>query len=69
MEFKLKGKDFIELNKLIKFLGWCESGGEANQLINEGLVLLNGENETRKRCKIRTSDKVSFNGNEVTVIS
>tara|TARA_B100000768_G_C11034982_1_gene271752 strand:- start:212 stop:421 length:210 start_codon:yes stop_codon:yes gene_type:complete len=69
MEFKLIDKDFIELNKLIKFLGWCESGGEANQIINEGLVSLNGENETRKRCKLRPNDVVSFNGKEVIVIS
>lgn len=69
MEFKLIDKDFIELNKLIKFLGWCESGGEANQIINEGLVSLNGENEKRKRCKLRPNDVVSFNGKEVIVIS
>lgn len=69
MEFKLKDKDFIELNKLIKFLGWCESGGEANQIINEGLVSLNGENEMRKRCKLRPNDIVSFDGKEVIVTS
>ena len=67
MEFKLEGKEFIELNKLLKFLGWCESGGEANQVITEGIVKLNGEIETRKRCKLRVNDKVSYDGNEVLI--
>jgi len=67
MEFKLEGKEFIELNKLLKFLGWCDSGAKASQAITEELVKLNGATETRKRCKLRTGDKITFDGNQVTV--
>lgn len=67
MEFNLEGRDFIELNKLLKFLGWCESGGEANQVIVEERVKLNNSTETRKRCKLRIGDKISYEGNLVTI--
>tara|TARA_B100000795_G_scaffold270069_1_gene262461 strand:+ start:1522 stop:1731 length:210 start_codon:yes stop_codon:yes gene_type:complete len=69
MEFNLEGKPFIELNKLLKFLGWCESGAKASQAISEELVKLNGATETRKRCKLRTGDKITFDGNQVTVLA
>ena len=39
------------------------SGGEAKHVIAEGLVLVNGEVETRKRKKIVSGDIVEF-GNE-----
>ena len=42
----------IELCQFIKFGGLTESGGEAKQLISEGLVLLNGCVETQKRKKL-----------------
>ena len=69
MEFNLEGKPFIELNKLLKFLSWCESGAKANQAITEELVKLNGITETRKRCKLRSGDKITFKGNQVTVLT
>lgn len=42
------------------------SGGEAKQMISEGLVLVNGEVETRKRRKIIDSDVVECNGMRLT---
>jgi len=56
-------KEPIELNKLLKFEALVASGGEANQVIVEGLVRVNGEIETRKRKKIVSGDIVEF-GNE-----
>ncbi len=53
-------KEPIELNKLLKFEALVSSGGEANQVIAEGLVLVNGAVETRKRKKIVTGDIVEF---------
>ena len=67
MEFELNGKEYIELNKLLKVLGLVESGGQANVFITEGEVQLNGEIETAKRKKIRTGDSVSFMENEISV--
>ena len=56
-------KEPIELYKLLKFEGMVGSGGEAKHVIAEGLVLVNGEVETRKRKKIVSGDIVEF-GNE-----
>ncbi len=53
----------IELYKLLKFESLVSSGGEAKHVIVEGLVLVNGEVETRKRKKIVAGDIVEF-GNE-----
>ncbi len=66
-EFKLSGHEFIELNKLLKFLAWVETGGEAKIRIEEGEVEVNGEIEYRKRCKLRPGDKVEYQGQEVIV--
>ncbi len=66
MEFELTS-EYIELNKLLKLLGWVESGGVANMVITEGLVFVNGEVDTRKRKKLRTGEVVEFNEQKVTV--
>lgn len=68
MEFSLQGREFIELNKLLKFLSIAESGGFANQMITDGVVLLNNETETRKRCKLRSGDVVSIKGEDIQVL-
>lgn len=65
--FELIGHDFIELNKLLKFLGWVETGGEAKICIADGDVKVNGETELRIRCKLRFGDRVQFNENEVVI--
>ncbi len=62
-EFELEGRDFIELNNLLKITGLCESGGRAKSVIAEGQVKVDGKVEMRKRCKIRSGQKVEFNGN------
>lgn len=45
------GEDFIELYKVLKVQGMSNAGGEAKHVIDEGLVTVNGEVETRKRKK------------------
>lgn len=57
----------IELCQFIKFGGLTESGGEAKQLISEGLVLLNGVVETQKRKKLTVGDQVKVNGHTIVV--
>lgn len=57
IRFPLTG-DFIELYKLLKILQLAESGGMAKMMIQEGMVKLNGEMETRKRAKIKPGDIV-----------
>jgi ribosome-associated protein len=57
LRFQLNG-DFIELYKLLKIMNIAGSGGEAKQMVEAGLVKLNGEPESRKRAKIRPGDQV-----------
>jgi len=68
MKFELNQQEYIELMKLLKFLGLVESGTEAKMVIDEGLVKVNGETELRRRCKIRTGDKVEFEGDVIEVV-
>ncbi|WP_072658696.1 RNA-binding S4 domain-containing protein [Mariprofundus micogutta] len=60
-------KEPIELNKLLKFESLVSSGGEANQVIVEGLVTVNGEVETRKRKKIVAGDVIIFADQEMII--
>ena len=57
----------IELCQFIKFGGVAESGGEAKQLINEGLVTLNGVVERQKRKKLAVGDRVTVRGQTLIV--
>lgn len=66
-EFKLSGFEYIQLNQLLKLLGWAETGGEANSLITMGKVVLNGKVETQKRKKLKPGDKISFNNQTVEI--
>jgi len=67
--FKLQeGEEYIELNNLMKILNWVASGGEAKGQIDEGLVTVNGEVETRRRKKLRSGDKVEY-GSEAAIIA
>ncbi len=53
-------KEPVELYKILKFEGMAASGGEAKLVIAEGLVLVNGKVETRKRKKIVAGDIIEF---------
>ncbi len=68
MTFTLENFDFVELNKLMKLLNWVESGGQANTLISEGKVKVNGTVETRKRKKLYQGDRIEFAGQEVNIV-
>ncbi|MDH5357973.1 MAG: RNA-binding S4 domain-containing protein [Gammaproteobacteria bacterium] len=56
-----------ELYKILKFEGLASSGAEAKQFISDGLVLVNGEIETRKRKKIVTGDTIVFDNHILTI--
>ena len=65
--FELDG-EYIELNKLLKTCGICDTGGAAGIAIEQGAVYVDGTVETRKRCKIRTGQSVRC-GNEIITVS
>ncbi len=52
----------IELYKILKLDGLVQSGGEAKHVIADGLVMVNGVVETRKRNKIMPGDRIEFAG-------
>jgi len=66
--FNLDGHEFVELNNLLKLTGMCSSGGSAKMVIADGQVMVNGQIELRKRCKIRSGQVVEFAGQQVAVI-
>lgn len=53
--------EYIDLSQLLKAAGLAMSGGEAKMFVKEGLVMVNGEPESRKRRKLRGGDIVIFN--------
>ncbi len=60
-------KEPIELCKILKFESMVSSGGEAKSVIAEGLVLVNGKIETRKRKKIVSGDIVEFGKEKIRI--
>ena len=61
------GEGHIELIKLLKAAGLCQSGGAAKVAVEQGLVEVDGEIEYRKRRKIRDGQKVNFSGESILV--
>ena len=60
MRVVLITKEPVELYKILKFEGLVGSGGEAKLVVADGLVLVNGVVETRKRKKIVCGDIIEF---------
>ena len=67
MEIKLRG-EFIKLGQAIKAAGLVEDGVEAKYVIQEGLVKVNQEVETRRGRKLVEGDVVSFEDNEIRIV-
>lgn len=65
-EFQLK-TEYIELLKLLKRLGFAETGGHAKILVEEGEISLNGQPEFRKRAKLRDGDEVEIMGEKINI--
>lgn len=57
VEFELIG-DWVELNQLLKLAGACQSGGAGKRRVAAGEVLVDGQVELRKTCKIRVGQEV-----------
>lgn len=54
--------EFIKLDALLKFAALTATGGEAKQVITDGMVAVNGETCTMRGKKIRPGDTVTFAG-------
>jgi ribosome-associated protein len=66
-EFRLEGREYIELTDLLKVTGLFGSGGMAKTAIAEGLVTVDGNPELRRRCKVRPGQVVGYGGRMIKV--
>lgn len=60
-------EEFIKLGQALKAVGLVESGVEAKEVIQNGLVLVNGEIDTRRGRKLYGGDVVEFDGEEIRI--
>lgn len=58
----------VELYKILKFEGLADNGGAAKALIEQGLVSVNGEVETRKRRKIVAGDMIAVAAQTLRIV-
>lgn len=65
---KLRAEDeFIKLGQALKAAGLVDSGVEAKEVILDGMVQVNGENDTRRGRKLYDGDVVQFDGQEIKI--
>ena len=67
MQIEIK-TEFIKLDSRRKFAGLTDTGGLAKEIIQQGLVKVNGEVCTMRGKKIRSGDTVAVEGYEVTIL-
>ena len=65
-EFQLTS-EYIELVKLLKLMQIAQSGGHAKIIVEEGEVVRNGEQEFRKRAKLRSGDVIEVLGEKIVL--
>lgn len=54
--------EYIKLDSFLKAVNAAGSGGEAKAVIQDGLVKVNGEVDTRRGRKLRPGDSVEIEG-------
>lgn len=59
--------EFIKLGQALKAAGLVESGVDAKEVIVQGLVVVNGEIETRRGRKLYEGDEVEFDGDKISI--
>ena len=59
--------EYIKLDSLLKLAALVGTGGEAQYVISEGMVTVNGEVCTQRGKKLHPGDRVSFSENELEI--
>ena len=59
--------EFIKLGQALKAANLVSSGVEAKDVINDGLVKVNGETETRRGKKLYAGDIAECNGEQIKI--
>ena len=54
--------EFIKLDSFLKYAGLTDTGGQAKEMVLEGMVKVNGEVCTMRGKKIRPGDVVEAGG-------
>ena len=74
METIILRGEYIKLGQALKAAGMVESGVEAKEVeiidryeVHEGLVMVNGETDTRRGRKLYGGDIVLFDGEEIRI--
>lgn len=67
MELKLRD-EFIKLGQALKAAGLVGSGVDAKIVIQDGMVKVNGEVETRRGKKLYDGDVIEFEGEKVSIV-
>ena len=62
-----KGDEFIKLGQALKAVGLVESGVEAKEVIQNGLVMVDGEVDTRRGRKLFGGELVQFDGEQIQI--
>lgn len=61
------GDEFIKLGQALKATGLVESGLDAKEIIQQGLVLVDGEIETRRGKKLYDGAEVVFDDEKISI--
>lgn len=67
MEIIKLREDYIKLGQALKAAGMVESGVEAKEVISQGLVLVDGEIETRRGRKLYDGAEVIYDGDKISI--
>lgn len=61
------GEEFIKLGQALKATGLADSGIDAKEFIQQGLVMVDGEIETRRGRKLYDGAEVEFDGDKISI--
>lgn len=61
--------DFIQLQSFLKFKGIAETGGQAKEFIQDGIIAVNGEICIARGKKLRNGDIVSAFATDYEIIN
>ncbi|HQR04234.1 MAG: RNA-binding S4 domain-containing protein [Proteobacteria bacterium] len=67
-KFFLRG-EHIELQALLKALGWVASGGAVREMLSRGEVRVDGEVESRRSRKLREGNEVTRADQTVRIVA
>ena len=61
--------EYVTLNQFLKIAGIAYTGGEGKEMIQDGLVFVNGEQELRRGKKIRKGDEITISGSDIVYVA